>query len=96
MKTKLEKSKHATDLGGLCIIHDSTGAHTYKLVQDFLESETVVQLHNPPYSTDVSPCDFFMFILLKTNLSRRRYKPRSALGIAIVLRLETAFPSREN
>ena len=38
-------------------MNDKVGAHTYKLVQDFLERETVVQLHNSPYSPDLSPCD---------------------------------------
>ena len=38
-------------------MNDNAGANTYKLVQDFLERETVVQLYNPPYSPDLSPCD---------------------------------------
>ena len=29
MEKKLEKSRHATDLRGLCLIHDNAGAHTY-------------------------------------------------------------------
>ena len=48
-------------------------AHKCKLDQDFLEKETVVQLHNPSYSPDLSPCDFFLLTLLTNNLSRRRY-----------------------
>ena len=53
-ENRLQKNKHATDLRGLCLMNDNAGAHTYKLVQDFLERETVVQLHNPPYSPDFS------------------------------------------
>ena len=29
MEQKLEKSRHATDLRGLSLIHDNAGAHTY-------------------------------------------------------------------
>ena len=59
MKTKYEKSKPATDLRGLYLIRDNACAHKCKLVQDFLERETEVQLHIPSYSRDLSPCDFF-------------------------------------
>ena len=51
-------SMYATDLRGLRLILDNASAHKCKLVQDFLETETVVQLSNPPYSPDLSPCDF--------------------------------------
>ena len=54
-KIKHEKSKHATDLRGWCLIHNNACAHKYKLVQDFLETETVAQLHHPFYSSDLSP-----------------------------------------
>ena len=51
------------------------------MVHDFLETETVVQLPNPPYSPESSPCDYFLFSSLKSNLTRRRmiYEPQSAL-----------------
>ena len=58
MEQKHEKSKHATDLRGACLIHDNVDASKCKQVQDFLETETVVQLPNPPYSQHSSPCDF--------------------------------------
>ena len=67
---KHNKSKHATDLKGLCLIRDNADAHRCKLVQDLQEMETVVQLPYPPYSPDLSPRDFFLFNVLKNNLSR--------------------------
>ena len=45
--------------------------------------ETVVQLPNPPYSPDLSPCDFFLFTLPKNNPSARRNDLQSALGSPI-------------
>ena len=83
-KEKHEKSKPATDLRGLSLIRDNADAHRCKLVQDLQETETVEQLPNPPYSPDLSPCDFFLFNVLKNNLSRCRYDPQSAIGSAIV------------
>ena len=61
MNKKHEKSKHATYLRGVYLIHDNAGAHKCKLFQDFLEMETVAQLSNPPCSPDMRPCEFFLF-----------------------------------
>ena len=75
-----EKRRPITGLRGLCLIHDNAPAHKCVLVQDFLKEEKVVQLSYAPYSPDLSPCDFFLFPLLKKTLSSRRYESRSALG----------------
>ena len=57
--------------------------HLHICVQDFLKEEKAVQLSHPPYSPDLSPCYFFLFLLLKKTLSGRCYESRSALGSAI-------------
>ena len=59
---------HVTVLRDVCLIHDNACAHKRKLDQDFLETETMVWLHNPSYSPDLSPCDFSLFTLLRNNL----------------------------
>ena len=61
MKKNHEKSKHATDLRGVCLIQNNTCAYKCKLVLDFLETKTVVQLHHPSYFPYLSPCDLFLF-----------------------------------
>ena len=78
-----EKRRPATGLRGLCLIHDSAPANKCLLVQDFLKEEKVVHRSHPSYSPELSPCDFFLFPLLKKTLSGRRYESRSALGSAI-------------
>ena len=65
VKAHYEKRRPATGLRGLCLIHDNAPARKCVLVQDFLKEEKVVQLSHPPYSPDLSPCDFFLFPLLK-------------------------------
>lgn len=50
---------------------------------EFLYKERVVVLPHPPYSPDLSPCDFYLFLKLKKHLSGRRYRSRSSLGSAI-------------
>ena len=49
----------------------------------FLASEKVKVLNNPPYSPDLSPCDYFLFPRLKKMLSGNKYTSRSSLGSAI-------------
>ena len=47
--------------------------------KSFLPSEKLKVLNHPPYSPDLSPCDFFLFPRLKKMLSASR----SSLGSAI-------------
>ena len=49
----------------------------------FLAFEKVKVLNHPPYSPDLSPCDFFLFQGLKKMLSGNKYMSRSSLGSAI-------------
>ena len=49
----------------------------------FLASEKVKVLNHLPYSPDLSPCDFFLFLWLKKMLSGNKYTSRSSLGSAI-------------
>ena len=54
-----------------------------KLLSLFLASEKVKVLNHPPYSPDLSPCDFFLFLRLKKTLSGNKYTSRSSLGSAV-------------
>ena len=54
-----------------------------RLLSLFLASEKVKVLNHPPYSPDLSPCDFFLFPRLKKMLSGNKYMSRSSLGSTI-------------
>ena len=54
-----------------------------RLLSLFLTSKKVKVLNHPPYSPDLSPCDFFLFPRLKKMLSGNKYTSRSSLGSAI-------------
>ena len=53
------------------------------LISLFFASEKMQVLNHPPYSPDLSPCDFFLFPSLKKMLSGNKYTSRSSLGSAI-------------
>ena len=54
-----------------------------EVVKSFLATEKVEVLNHPPYSPDLSPCDFFLFPRLKKMLFGNKYISRSSLGNAI-------------
>ena len=54
-----------------------------RLLSLFVASKKMEVLNHPPYSPDLSPCDFFLFPKLKKMLSGNKYTSRSSLGSAI-------------
>ena len=70
---------------GVHLLHDNTSSHKCEVVKSLLASEKVKVLNHPPYSSDLSPCDFYFFFFprLKKMLSGNRYTSRSSLGSAI-------------
>ena len=67
-------------------MHDNAFSHKCDDVKSFLASEKVKVLNHPPYSPNLSPCDFFLFPRLKKMLSGNKYMSRSSLGSAITSR----------
>ena len=63
--------------------HDNASSHKCEVIESFLASEKVKVLNHPPYSPDLSPCDFFLFPRLKKMLSGNKYMSRSSLGSTI-------------
>ncbi|CAF1677290.1 unnamed protein product, partial [Adineta ricciae] len=49
--------------------HDNGKPHVHKCVSDYLQSEGIETIPHPPNSPDLSPCDFWLFDLIKRNLS---------------------------
>lgn len=47
------------------LLHDNARPHVAKTVTDFLKHKEIVVLPHPPYSPDLSPCDFYLFSRLK-------------------------------
>ena len=65
------------------VLHNNASSINCEVVKSFLASEKVKVLNHPPYSSDLSPCDFFLFPKLKKILSGNKYTSRSSLGSAI-------------
>ena len=53
------------------IHHDNAPCHTAISVIEFLVKNSIPVFPQPPYSCDLSPCDFFLFPKLKFHLKGR-------------------------
>jgi len=60
--------------GSWFLIHDNAPFHQAVAVQEFLARKQVCMLHHPPYSPDLSPCDYFLFPKLKLPLKGRLFE----------------------
>jgi len=54
--------------GSSFLLHDNAPLHRAVAVQEFLAQKQVRLLNHPPYSPDLSPCDYFLFPKLKLPL----------------------------
>ena len=64
---KRERPTYGTDR--IKIHHDNGKLHVHKDVTDYLESNGLTIIPHPPNSPDLSPCDFWLFDLIKNNLN---------------------------
>jgi histone-lysine N-methyltransferase SETMAR len=56
------------------ILHDENShAHDALAVREFLAKKFIMKLDHPPYSSDLAPCDFWLFPKLKTALNSYRF-----------------------
>ena len=69
VKEFYNKKRPSKGWSGVHLLHDNASSHKCEVVKSFLASEKVKDLNHPPYSPDLSPCDFFLFPKLKKMLS---------------------------
>ena len=65
-----------------------TPVHQAVAVQEFLARKKVCVLHHPPYSPDLSPCDYFLFPKLKLPLKVRLFEDVQGIQAAVTSSLE--------
>ena len=82
VKELYNKKRPSKGCSGVHLLHGNASSHKCEVVKSFLASEKVKVLNHPPYSPDLSPCDFFLFQRLKKMLSGNKYTS-SSLGSAI-------------
>jgi transposase len=48
-------------------------AHSALSIREFLSDNQIPVVPRPPYSSDLAPCDFFLFSKIKTDLKGQRF-----------------------
>ena len=73
--------------GSWFLLHDNAPLHRAVAVQEFLARKQVCLLLHPPYSADLSPCDYFLFPKLKLPLKGRLFEDVQDIQAAVTSRL---------
>ena len=78
-----QKRRPCTSVRGIKLLHDNAPAHKSATVQEYLKESGLNVLDHPPYSPDLSPCDFWLFARPKEMLAGHRFESRCGIGSAV-------------
>ena len=67
---------------GVILLHDNASPHFKRCVVEMLAQWEWEVLSHPPYSPDMSPCDFFLFAAIKEPLRGQRFQSEEAVNAA--------------
>ena len=83
-----QKRRPRTGVRGIKLLHDNTPAHKSATVQEYRKESGLDVLDHPPYSPDLSPCDFSLFPRRKEMLAGHSFESRCGIGSAFYLCLQ--------
>lgn len=72
-KAKYRTKRRDMAIRDVILLHDNARPHTANLTKEKLENMHWETLDHPPYSPDLSPCDYFLFAPLKESLGGERF-----------------------
>ena len=78
-----QKRRPSTGVRGIKFTHDNAPPHKSTTVQQHLKESGHHVLDHPPYSPDLSPCDFQLFSRLKEMLAGHHFESRCGIGSAV-------------
>ena len=78
-----QKRRPRTGVRSIKLLHDNVLAHKSATVQEYLKESGLDVLDHPPYSPDMSPCDFWLFPRLKEMLAEHQFESRCGIGSAV-------------
>jgi len=64
----MEKQPEMWSSGNWFLHPDNVPVHTALSVQHFLAKNNMIVIPHPPYSPDLTPCDFFLFPCMKGQM----------------------------
>ena len=68
------------------MLHDNSPPHKHRDVIDYLTEEGIEIIPHPPYSPDLSPCDFWLNDYIKNKLTDHTNEESLAQEVSTVMR----------
>ena len=78
-----QKCRPRTGVRCIKLLHDNAPANKSTTIQEYLKEPGLNVLDHPPYSPDLSPCDFGLFPRLKEMLAGHRFESGCGIGSAV-------------
>jgi histone-lysine N-methyltransferase SETMAR len=78
------------------MLHDNAHAHTAAATQDLIATFGWEQFNHPPYSPDLAPSDFHVFLHLKTFLGGWWFRDNNKVKEAVNMRFASQAASFYN
>ena len=78
-----QKCRLRTGVRSIKLLHDNAPAYKSATVQEYLKESGLNILDHPPYSPDLSPCDFWLFPRLREMLLGHCFESRCGIGSVV-------------
>lgn len=91
LEVELRSNRRSYSRVGYWLLQDNAKVHTAKLSMEKIKEIGLKPMPHPPYSPDISPCDYYLFRNMKSELRLRTYKDKGQIEAAI----EEFFDSKE-
>nr|QLJ84876.1 transposase-like protein [Dichotomius schiffleri] len=78
-KLAFRRKRKSQAIRSVILLHDNARPHTAAATRNKLEALGWETLEHPPYSPDLSPCDFHLFGPLKEALGGQRFDDNEAV-----------------
>jgi len=75
--------------GDWFLLHDNAPSHNATILKQFLVQRKVTVLDHPPYSPDLAPTDYVLFLKVKSHLKGRLFDSISDIQTAVTSTLNT-------
>lgn len=83
VKAAYRSKRRGQPVRDVILLHDNARPHTANETRLKLEEMSWETLEHPPYSPDLSPCDFYMFGPLKDALGGQRFNDNAAVEVFV-------------
>ena len=88
MRSVREKRRELWETISWLLHHDNAPAHNALGIREFLPKNNIAVLEQPPYSSDLVPCDFFLFPKLKEVIKGTHFQDSEAINTDMTRELQ--------